>query len=100
LSYSAFRYPLQLASFAAVPFGKLSLELFLIHGRIEFHRVNVREGDFDAEGHCRFSIQEQRQGVQPIGNVLVELLARYGMRLPHLSVMVVLPQRSSEAGQR
>ena len=44
--------------------------------------------------------EEQRQGVQPIGNVLVELLAHYREHFPRLNVMVVLPQRPSETGQR
>jgi hypothetical protein len=43
---------------------------------------------------------EQRQGVQPIGNVLGELLARYRIRFPNLNVMVASPQRPSETGRR
>jgi hypothetical protein len=44
--------------------------------------------------------EEQRQGVQPIGSVLNELFAQYCTRFPHLNVMVVFPQRPSEAGRR
>ena len=44
--------------------------------------------------------EEQRQGVQPIGSVLNELFTQYRTRFPHLSVMVVSPQRPSEGGQR
>ena len=44
--------------------------------------------------------EEQRQGVQPIGNVLIELLARYRERFPHLEMVVVVPRRPPETGQR
>ncbi len=45
-------------------------------------------------------LEEQRQGVQPIGNVLIELLAQYREHFPHLNVMVLIPQRPSETEQR
>ena len=44
--------------------------------------------------------EEQPQGVQPIGNVLNELFARYRTRFPHLNAMVASSQRPSQAGRR
>jgi len=44
--------------------------------------------------------EEQRQGVQPIGNVLIELLAQYRKRFPHLGTVVVSTQRPSDTKQR
>jgi hypothetical protein len=44
--------------------------------------------------------EEQRQGVQPIGNVLIELFTQYRKRYPHLEMVVISSQRPSETERR
>jgi hypothetical protein len=53
-----------------------------------------------AAGNENRQQEEQRRGVQPIGNVLDELFSQYRIRLPHLNRDGVFPQRPSPTWQR